>query len=472
MNLLVNAQDEDEGSEVKTTTTISKEEACSVGCENGWCWGTDKTTATEKNVLYTDMLDNKNYEGAKEPLEWLLTNTPCLNKSIYINVEKLYKALLKAEKDPAKKEAYQDKIIKVLYNRIKYFGQEITVKNKIGFLMYAYMVNRGENTLSSKEPHWTKMYDFYADLIKLTGDNSHYAIVKYYFQSAAKMHKLKKLSDDELLEIYDSSIEIIEKASTKAKDNIKKKWAQTKVDEETTLMKEITIDCDFVKKNWVPKIKANPENVKLEKKAIRFMIQGKCTDDPEFMNLVEILYKEEKTSGMAKLLAKHYLGLGNLDKAESYFKEMIVLAGGGKDSEAGSTIGGTVEEDLTIQAEGYLEIGKIKQKQGNYSTARNNYLKAASIDAEIAKDAYSKVGDLYYTSWKRCLANGGDLVKDKTPYFAAYDMYQKAGNGGGMARSKAQFPTKTDLFTIAKYKEGQSISVGCWIGGSTTIRSR
>ncbi len=153
----------------------SKEEACSVGCENGWCWGTDKATATEKNVLYTDMLDNKNYEGAIEPLEWLLTNTPCLNKSIYINGEKIYKALLSKAKDDAKKEMYQDKIIDLLYTRIKYFGQEKMVKKKIGYLMYAYMVNRGENTLSGKEPHWTRMYEFYDSLITLTGDESHYA---------------------------------------------------------------------------------------------------------------------------------------------------------------------------------------------------------------------------------------------------------------------------------------------------------
>ncbi len=202
------------------------------------------------------------------------------------------------------------------------------------------------------------------------------------------------------------------------------------------------------------------------------MIQGKCTDDPEFMNLVEIVYAEEKTAGMAKLLAKHYLGLDNLDKAEKFFEEMIVLAGGSDNSEAGSAIGGTVEEDLKLQAEGYLEIGKIKQKQGNYTTARNNFMKAASIDAEVAKDAYYRIGDLYYNSWKRCLANGGDQVLDKTPYFAAYDMYQKAGSSAGMARAKAQFPSKTELFTLAKYKEGDSISVGCWIGGTSTIRVR
>lgn len=472
MNMMLFAQDEDEGEEEETTTETSKEEACTVGCENGWCWGTDKATATEKNVLYTDMIANNNYTGAREPLEWLLKNTPCLNKSIYIHGEQLYKELLKVEEDDAQKEMLQDKIIGLLYTRIKYFGQEKTVMNKIGFLMYAYMVNRGENTLSGKEPYWTKMYSFYDTLINLTGEGSHYAVVKYHFQSATKMHKLKKMTDEELLDLYDNSVIIIDKASPKASEKFQEKWSKTRTDLESLLMTTVDINCDFVRKNWIPKLKTNPKNVKLAKKSIRFMIQDKCTDDPEFLNLVEIVYNEEKTAGMAKLLARKYLAAGDLDKAEKFFEGMIVLAGGSDNDEAGGVIGGVVEEDLKLQAEGFLEIGKIKQQQGNYTTARGNYMKAASKDSEIAKDAYYKIGDLYYNSWKRCLGNSGDQVKDKAPYLAAYDMYQKAGSSSGMTRAQAQFPTKTEIFTLPQYEEGQSISVGCWIGGTTTIRAR
>merc|ERR1711907_848317 len=99
------AQDEEEEEDDTTTTEeVSKEDACKVGCENGWCWGNDPKTAKEKNVIYTDALAMKDYATAQPALEWLLTNTPCLNKSIYINAETLYKALLKKAKTDEDKE--------------------------------------------------------------------------------------------------------------------------------------------------------------------------------------------------------------------------------------------------------------------------------------------------------------------------------------------------------------------------------
>jgi len=62
-------------------------------------------------------------------------------------------------------------------------------------------------------------------------------------------------------------------------------------------------------------------------------------------------------------------------------------------------------------------------------------------------------------------------VKSRACYLAAYDMYAKAGDNSGMGRAKSQFPSITDIFSLGM-KEGDAIDVGCWIGGSTTIRKR
>jgi hypothetical protein len=50
-------------------------------------------------------------------------------------------------------------------------------------------------------------------------------------------------------------------------------------------------------------------------------------------------------------------------------------------------------------------------------------------------------------------------------------MYAKAGDNSGMANARQQFPSITDAFTLGK-KEGESMNVGCWIGGTTTLRLR
>jgi hypothetical protein len=259
-------------------------------CEKGFCWGTQPDLANYKYIQMVDWMATEEYEKAKNPADWLLENAPCLNKSLYINAEKIYKQLLRKSRGD---EQLQDKILEILDARMKYFGEEALIKKKKGWRYYADRVNRGDSTLASKEPHWTEMYEFYKELIDST-ESPHYAIVKYYFQSAAKMHKLKKLNDDELLIIFNESVEFCNRALLTADENYKPKWKKTQIDLNTTLINSIEIDCEFVKKNWIPKIQENPENIKLVKKAIRFMIQGKCTDEPEFTKLVELVYEADK----------------------------------------------------------------------------------------------------------------------------------------------------------------------------------
>jgi hypothetical protein len=40
-----------------------------------------------------------------------------------------------------------------------------------------------------------------------------------------------------------------------------------------------------------------------------------------------------------------------------------------------------------------------------------------------------------------------------------------------MAMAKEQFPSKEEIFLV-NYQAGQTIRVGCWIGETTTIRTR
>ena len=60
---------------------------------------------------------------------------------------------------------------------------------------------------------------------------------------------------------------------------------------------------------------------------------------------------------------------------------------------------------------------------------------------------------------------------DRGVFLAAYKMYEKAGNNAQMKASKEQFPSIEEIFNEGM-EEGESITVGCWINESVTLKRR
>ncbi|MCU0382563.1 MAG: hypothetical protein MUF68_00725, partial [Cyclobacteriaceae bacterium] len=120
-------------------------------------------------------------------------------------------------------------------------------------------------------------------------------------------------------------------------------------------------------------------------------------------------------------------------------------------------------------AEVLLSQGSIAARKGNKAEARKLFRQAIETDA-ANKDGYEKIGDLYYNSFNEC-SKRENQADDRAVYLLAYDYFARAGATQKMSAAKAAFPSKEDIFLV-NYQQGQSISVGCWIGESTTVRTR
>jgi len=218
------------------------------------------------------------------------------------------------------------------------------------------------------------------------------------------------------------------------------------------LVSVVNIDCDFVRENLGPKFQENPSDIKMDKKIFWFMLDGKCTDDPLWLQSGETILKNEPDFGIAKALGSKFKAAGQLDKSESYFNQALELA-----------------DDPGAKADMYMQLGSLAEKKGQKSSARGLYRKAVNA-APSKREAYTAIGNLYYGSFNQC-AGKQDIVKDRAVYIAAYDMFKRAGNSSAMSSAKAQFPSKEEIFTL-NYEKGQSLTVGCWIGESVTIDTR
>lgn len=416
--------------------------AAQAQCDD-WNWPEDKQTATEKNVLYDDYVKNGQFDKAVAPLNWLLTNAPNLNKSIYINGEKIFDNLATAEKDAAKKKVYIDSLMLIFNMRMQYCNDESTVLNRKAFAEYKYY--------KDDKAMLKATLDSYDKVFKVNGANVFDNMPVAYMDIVRRnLLYLKNLSVDDILSRYDKIMGVLDE-KIKTGRNVQAHQA-AKETVENILIQIVEIDCEFVKTNWEPKFKQNKKDIVLAKKIFRFMLDGKCTDDPLWMQVAEVIGENEPDYGLYKVLGLKSYANNEFARAEGFFRKALDLT-----------------ESPSDKADMYLNLGDIEAKKGNKVAARDNFRKALNADPNKT-DAWDKIGFLYYNSFDDC-AEKQNMAKDRAVYLAAYEMFQRAGNTRMMNASKEQFPSKDDIFLV-NIERGSELKVNCWINETVKVQTR
>ena len=405
-----------------------------------------KAKAEESKVLYEDALKAGHPKQAEAKLNWLLTNVPQFHSSLYIYGAEVFDKLATQEKDPARKNVYIDSLMIVYDLRIKNCGDEANVLNRKALSFLKYRIN-------DKPDEALTLLD---KVFELNGNSVFDATLLPYMQTIRlNALKYKNLTDAQILERYDMLMGVVDAKIKMAQSKAQPadKYKEIKDDIDAVLISFIKVDCDFVKSNLEPKFRQDPNDLALAKKIFSFMLQGKCTDDPLWLEAGESIHKNspEKDFGLAKNLGLKYYSNNNLPKAEAYLKEALPLATTGQD-----------------KAEVLIYLGQFEAKTDK-SAARALFRQALDADSGN-KDAYEKIGDLYYGSFDNC-AKKVNQADDRLVFLIAADYYQRAGDSKKVAMAKENFPSKEEIFLI-DYRAGETKNVGCWINESTTIRTR
>ncbi|MEH0158538.1 hypothetical protein V6R21_31100 [Limibacter armeniacum] len=495
------------------------------GCDSrGYCWGEDVTTAKSKYTYFTDLYKAKDYKNPDllNSLNWLLDSVPYLHENLYAYSLNLYTKLernAEKAKDTAKQREYQDKILKLYDDRIRYFGDENDNLSKKATVVYDFMKDRDE--FKNNLPEYLEFYEKIAEIegkekaesrnvtahavisyqlaasnknasIKfknsdgykkqmsailtwepLIKDEQQGATAKQNVENAkAELAKLKEefkntdpdfkkygdYDEDWFLNKYDELSEVTEYNIENAKnDRDKASWERTQQVLNKILPTIVQVDCDFIEKKMGPQLDANPEDTKLAKRIIQFSLKEKCTDNPYFLPAAITVFNDTKDPGTASVIGSKYLSQDDIAKALEWKQKAADL----------------YEDNPAKKAEVMLDIARLTLRKDGKAAARNVAMDAAKTDSSVAGEAYTFIGDLYMNSYKDCF-DVQDEVKTRACYLAAYDMYSKAGNSSKMAKAQEQFPAMSDIFQMASkgYEVGKPISVGCWIGGTTVLRKR
>jgi tetratricopeptide (TPR) repeat protein len=412
-------------------------------------WPENRAKAEESVAIYGDAVKQGNYRGAVAAWQWMVTNAPNWNTKLYIEGADIYDKLAEKETDPAKKRVLVDSLLWVYDMRIKHCGEEAYVLNRKANAAFKYNIKEKDKV--------AELLALFDRVFELNGNNVTDPTLMYYMNTVrANVLYLKNLGQDEILKRYDLIHAAADAkyqkalAAGKTADAEKIKTIKNTVDD-LLIASGVKVDCEFVKKNMEPKLRANPEDVALAKKIFNFMLQGKCTDDPLWLDAGEVILKTEKDCGLEKIVGLKYLSQEKYEKAKAYLNEAIAVCAAGSD-----------------KAEAYMALGSLEARIGTKTKARDLFREALKADPN-AKDAYEKIGDLYMNS-SECFKKVYP-AEDRLIYIAAYDEYEKAGNAAKMASARAQFPSKEDIFLL-NWKQGEIKSTGCWINENVALRTR
>ncbi len=407
-----------------------------------WNWPEDKKTAQEKVVLYTDAKKQGNLEAAVPPLGWLLDNAPDLNSSIYINGAEIYEELAQKETDPAKKKEYTQKALQMYDLRMKYFGEDADLLNR--------KASAAVKLLYGNKDQYDTLSSIFKKALEANKEKFAYYNIFPYMTIAKGLYEQKKMSQDEIIDVYDNLNAVIDK-NAGGKNAAKYQEQAEKVD--AIFIQTIDVDCNFIADKLVPKMKENPDDTDIAKKIIALSLASECTDQPYFTEAAVATFNKEPNAGLAKTIGERMMREGSEKEAMEFLNKAAELS-----------------ESNQQKAEVYLSMASINLKQGNRNAARDYALKAAQTDQSVAGKAYATVGNMYMNSYDEC-KGGQNMVEDRAVFIAAYEMYKRAGDSQAMANAKEQFPSKEEVFTYNK-KVGGSIKVGCWINETVTIQTR
>ena len=421
----------------------------------------------EAHVLYRDFVKVKDYEHALVHWKIAYENAPAADgerSSHYVDGRTIYLDMFKNETDEAKKKEYYNIIIKLFDEHAECYPNEKALN--LGLKVYEMFYN---------------MHAPYADNLKACevaveagGDNTSYAVFVPYASIAVYNFKNGVMEAEQARNIYLQLNEIADKKIAEGGEMAayyeQGKGAANGVYAE---IEGDIFDCEYFKKKLEPDYRKDPNDTEMLQYIYSKLTKQGCDESDPFVAEVKKNYEKIMTDINADRLEKFYsenpgeYGIqlfkeGRHDEALAKFKAGIEMEEAGvKDSEK--------------LANYYFYLASVEFRQkGLYNDARTHARKAAKLKGGWGRP-YMLIGDMYAKASRSC---GKDAFDAQLAILAAMDKYSYAksidSSVAAEARKKingysAHKPKSEDAF-MRKVKEGDKMTVPCWIGETVTVR--
>lgn len=402
-----------------------------------------------------------NFKDAYAPCMAVLKECPTLKYYTYTDAKKILRALMTEIKDRnnADYQKYFTELMEVFDLQIQYLPQ-LNQKLKASQQVPAYELLGDKAVDYLQYAPSAKVDEAYAWLkesVDAGKGASKGATLNAFLDVSTKKVQADKGHTGQYFQDYMDATKYIEEAiANETKPNTKSYLEALKENFTPIFVSSGVADCESLQAIYGPQVEENKTDSVVLQKALNVLKLMRCTDSEAYYAASDYMYRIKPTADAAIGVGYMYIKKEQYEKAMPYIDEALAM-----------------ETDNAKKAEmAYLAAASLSGAK-KYSQARKYCYDALKYNENFG-NAYILLANLYAASpnW----SNEGAL--NRCTYFVCIDKLQRAKNVDPSVAEKANelianysryTPEAKDLFMLG-YKPGDRVTVGGWIGESTTIR--
>jgi hypothetical protein len=411
-------------------------------------YGSNPESCKMNLSLYIEFYNQKNLDAAYLPWSLVFRECPKSSKNIYIHGASIVMNKINKAKDPITQGKFIDTLMMMYDTRIQIFGEDGKVLGSKGIDFYKLYPQKNAEAF--------KILD---QSIQLEGNNSDALVALTYFSAASDLEKDKNITEEQFLDYYNKSFEIISSQLNQSTDSvIISNLISTQEKLDLILLNNGKATCDILVPVFTKKFELHKEDIASLKNIVKLLSKQECIDSKLYAEASEQLYKLEPSSFSAYALAKLSFKNNDYSKASTFYLQAIDL-----------------EKSPQKKAQYYYELASMNgTKLSKMEDARSYALKAIENRKGWGKP-YILIGTLYAQSAKNC---GDNPFIQSMTYIAAVDKFIQAKTLDHSCAKEAEkyislyspsFPSKQESLS-KNIKEGDSYTIGCWINETIKVR--
>lgn len=419
----------------------------------------DATNCNSNSSISHEAVRAGNFKDAYIPWKAVLDNCPTLRFYTFTDGYKILKGLMAniTDKNSPEYKKYFDELMTTHDLRIKYTPEFIANGVKVSSADEALGIKAVDYIALAPSIDANQAYQWLSQAVSAAKSESAPATIFYFLQMSLDHLKTDPNHKEQFIQDYLSASEYVDAAIAAAENEPTKKGLQGIKDNLVALfINSGTADCESLQGIYAPKVEANQTNVEYLKKVIDIMKMMRCTESDAYQQAAFYVYKIEPSTEAATGCAYQAFKKGDIDGSVKFFDEAIDL-----------------ETDNVKKAEKSFAAASVLASAKKLSQARAYAQKAIGFNENYGAP-YILIAKLYATSpnWS------DENALNKCTYFAVIDKLQRAKAVDPSSAEEANkligsysahTPQAKDLFMLG-YKAGDRITIGGWIGETTTIR--